>query len=353
MLADLCCQACGGGLEPGAGDDPAFACGCTRCGRRYPRRHGVVSFILPERLDATARRELEGNRIDLGDPDIVCRAARKGQDNPVYTWQMNRTAGVLDRLMAGYPRRTLLCALGSGTGFDLQLVLARRRFDRVLASDLSLEKCSVIPASLAAFEGSLGVFGASFSQCPLRRRRGVLGLVFQALHHAADPHAALQGLLENTFDDLIIVEPLTNWLVESLASLGMARRTEYSGLRPQWLRMDRVRGIAARAGRRLRCVTWWELPPYCSGPWIRARPALWRPMCSAAGALSRIGGLARFGCMAAIHFQVGSPEPPRPGHPRAPRRGGRRARAPGSGARSQSGESSRKREASSGRAHRS
>lgn len=301
MLDDLRCPACNGALHAGLSDDRAVE--CVGCGRGYPRRHGVVDFILHERLDATARAELEGNRLDLDDPAVVRQAALKGQDNPVTMWQMTRTARILDRMMACYPPRTLLCALGAGTGFDLQLVLARRRFDRVLASDIAMEKAAMVPASLAGFDGALGVFAGTFSECPLRPRPGTLGLVFQALHHARDPHATLDGLLERTFDDLIIVEPLTNWLVETLASLGLARRPEYSGLHPQWLQWGRVRRDAARRGRLVQCVTWWELPPWCSPPWLRLRPHLWRPMCAAADGLSRLTDLARFGCMAAIHFK--------------------------------------------------
>jgi hypothetical protein len=301
MLAELCCPACGAGLRPGPDDERAVI--CAACARAYPRRHGVVSFVLQEQLDATARREIAGNRIDLQDAGAVGAATRKKGDDPVYQWQMARTAAVLERMMACYPPETLLCTMGTGCGFDLQLVLARTRFERVLASDISIEKCAVVPASLERFDGALGVFASSFSACPLRARPGMLGLVFQALHHAADPHAALEGLLERGFDDLIIVEPLTNWLIEILAAFGLARRVEYSGLRPDWLSLARMRGIASAARKRLECVTWWELPPACSAPALRRRTWLWRPMCAAAAAASRITDLARFGCMAAIHFR--------------------------------------------------
>ena len=71
-----------------------------------------------------------------------------------------------------------------------------------------------------------------------------LGLVFQALHHTSDIHIALDSLLRNNFSTLVVVEPTTNWLIEFLAKLGLAKRVEYSGLNPSWLNLSEAKRIA-------------------------------------------------------------------------------------------------------------
>ena len=263
-----------------------------------------MDFVMTDRLHPTNQNEISGNTIDLTDEHMVLGALRKGDDNPIYMWQMNRTARVLVRMMAPYEEETALHVIGTGAGFDLKLLLERRRFRQVLASDILPTKTSIVHRTLQSFDGELGAYTCEFRHCPIRKERGNLGLVFQALHHAPDAHAALERLLDNNFANLVIVEPITNWLVEILAVMGLAKRTEYSGVKPDWMSLKQIRRIAVNRAYSVDIVTWWELPPVCYPQRLRHHPLLWKPMCWAVGAFSRLTRLFNFGCMAAIHLRA-------------------------------------------------
>jgi CBS domain-containing protein len=128
------------------------------------------------------------------------------------------------------------------------------------------------------------------------------GLVFQALHHAPDAHAALATLLDHNFDDLVIVEPLTNRLFGVLARFDLVQRVEYTGTRPDWLDLRRITEIATTRGYAVSSNTWWEIPPYFSRDWLNARPALWHGFYQLVDGFSRTTNLVRFGSMAAVHL---------------------------------------------------
>ncbi len=282
---------------------------CDRCDRAFGMESEVMDFVMADRLHPTNQNEISGNTIDLTDEHVVQGATCKGDDNPIYMWQMNRTARLMVRMMAPYGEETTLHVIGTGTGFDLKLLLKHRCFRQVLASDISLTKTTIVPRTLVGFEGELGVYACEFRHCPVRKERGNLGLVFQALHHAPDAHAALERLLDNNFANLLIVEPITNWLVEILAALGLAKRTEYSGVTPDWMSLRRIRRIAADRAYSVDVVTWWELPPVCCQERLRRRPLLWKPMCWAVGVVCRLTSLFNFGCMAAIHLRAREDDP--------------------------------------------
>ena len=132
----------------------------------------------------------------------------------------------------------------------------------MLSSDISATLPQVVPTTLSGFSGSLGVFSSDFEHCPVARDPSMLGLVYQALHHSEDAHRALAALLKRNFDDLIVVEPVTNWIVELLAKAGLAKRQEYSGVEPDWMSLRRISEIADREGYSMRYRLWWELPPF-------------------------------------------------------------------------------------------
>ena len=75
--------------------------------------------------------------------------------------------------------------------------------------------------------------------------------------------------------------------------------------------LKRIRRIAADRAYSVDIVTWWELPPVCYPQRLRHRPLLWKPMCWAVGAFSRLTTLFGFGCMAAIHLRAREDHPAR------------------------------------------
>jgi len=293
LVSALVCPNCRGG-ELSAQQDSAR---CERCGTTYRDDSGVLSFLIPGHLDATNLGEIKGNTF----PDsYVERMLEKEEWNPLLTEQMRWVVRIVDEMIPA--NRDRLYALGAGTGFDLRLLLRHRTFSQVFASDISPAATALIARALAGYPGELGLFASEFSRCPAPRGERNAGLVFQALHHAPDAHAALDALLEHNFDDLVIVEPLTNMVFGVLAKFDLVQRVEYTGTRPDWLDMRRITQIASRRAYRVVTRTWWEVPPYLAPPWLVSRPAAWRGVYRFFDSVSRTTNLIRLGSMAAIHF---------------------------------------------------
>jgi uncharacterized protein YbaR (Trm112 family) len=297
-VADFACPACRAEVLV-AGED---AVSCPACGRGYPVRDGVIDFVITEALSETGRRELAANALDLSSVKAVARATTKGERDWGEAERMRRTAAALDRLLA--PDEALeLVSLGSGAGFELRHLLARRTFRRVYSSDLAWSRSAVVPQTIAALSGQLVLFASDFEHCPIKRQHGRLGLVFQALHHSDDAHRSLAALLDRNFDDLVLVEPITNWLVELLATLGLAKRTEYSGTKPDWMRIARIRSIARERAYEVRAVTWWDLPVERLPKGWRRRRGVLRLLFAAAAGFSRALSPVGLGSMAAVRLR--------------------------------------------------
>lgn len=297
-LEDFACPACASERLVAIGE----GVGCEACDRTFPTRGGVIDFVVTERLNATSRREHTANAVDLDSAKAIRRRVRKGAGNPMLMAQMRRSLGAVERLMAGYGADRTLISLGSGSGFELPLLLERRPFRRVYSSDLAWTSTALVPTVVRSFDGALGLFAADFDHLPIRRRSEHVGFVFLALHHADDPHETLERLLEH-FDTLVLVEPITNRFVEVLARLGLARRMEYSGTRPQWLSVLRLKEIARGHGFVLRVETWWELPRDAVPKRVRRSRHGWRPLVALVEGVSRLTAPARFGSMGAIGFE--------------------------------------------------
>jgi hypothetical protein len=292
LAAALVCPLCrGGALQVVTG-----GLQCVGCSRSYLESdRGVISFLIDEQLSETNRNEIKGNTFDA---EWEEKQLDKESWHPVLTQQMEWAVEVVARML---PEAADLYALGTGYGFDLRLLLRRRRFDRVFASDISPAATSFLGRALEEFSGTLGVFASEFERCPVPKRPGSLGLVFQALHHASDAHVALTTLLDHNFDDLMIVEPCTNPPLGVLARFDLVQRVEYTGTRPDWISLPRVRSLAKERGYRIASQTWWEIPPFIA-VWLQHRPSFWRPCNQMFEAVSRATNLIKFGSMAAVHL---------------------------------------------------
>lgn len=292
LAAALVCPMCRTGALREAG--PGVR--CDQCARSYGTESGVLSFLVPDQLSDTNRNEIKGNTFS---DDFVERLLLKEEWSPLLTHQMEWVIELVEQMM---PTGSDLYTLGAGTGFDLKLLLRRRPFARVFASDIAPAATALIARALADFPGSLGLFASEFSRCPVPKRPGSLGLVFQALHHAPDAHAALAALLDHNFDDLVIVEPVTNPPLGLLAKFDSVQRVEYTGTRPDWLSIPRVETLASERGYKVNARTWWEIPPYVAHPWLKKRPLAWRSVYRVFDTVSRATNLIRFGSMAAMHL---------------------------------------------------
>ncbi|HLL21981.1 MAG TPA: class I SAM-dependent methyltransferase [Kofleriaceae bacterium] len=294
LLRAVCCPMCRGG-ELVIADDGAR---CERCDHRYGTERGVLSFLIADELSQTNQNEIVANTFD--DPYWIEKMLNKDDWSPLLSQQMAKVIELVDGMLP--PSRDLF-VLGAGTGYDLQLLLKRRSFDRVFASDISPGATALIARALASYSGELGLFASEFGRCPVPRKEGNVGLVFQALHHAPDAHGALATLLDHNFDDLVIVEPVTNPPLGLLAKFDLVQRVEYSGTRPDWLHLGRVEALAKERGYKVASQTWWEIPPYFARAWIHERPWATRAFGDFVDVVSRVTNVMRFGSMAAIRFE--------------------------------------------------
>ena len=85
-------------------------------------------------------------------------------------------------------------------------------------------------------------------------------VVVNALHHTGDMHEAIRGLLHYGYQNIFIIEPAGNWLISFFERRGLARRVEYSGVRPGRLDISRLRLMCASYGYQLNLQTMWSFP---------------------------------------------------------------------------------------------
>jgi len=275
---------------------------CESCSREFPIEQGVPNFLLMERLDKTNLEEIRGNVYDTRDASLVSCVTNKWNGSAAYVHSLSCAVKNVEHALGRLRNdHTVLVSLGSGTGFELQRLCKRLSFAKVNASDISLSAVSLVPVTLAGETTSVGTFVSEFKNLPLSKRENWIGLVFQALHHTSDIHDALDELLGNSFETLIIVEPTTNWFIEWLARFGLAKRIEYSGLNPSWLDLTVSKKIAEKHKYDLKIETWWEIPPYVSERLDRS--ALLRAIVTKSVDLfSALTNLISFGSMSCVVF---------------------------------------------------
>ncbi|MDQ3341858.1 MAG: class I SAM-dependent methyltransferase [Myxococcota bacterium] len=72
--------------------------------------------------------------------------------SPLLSQQMQKVIELVDDML---PKSRDLFVLGAGTGYDLQLLLRKRSFERVFASDISPGATALVPSrSAPATSGS-------------------------------------------------------------------------------------------------------------------------------------------------------------------------------------------------------
>jgi hypothetical protein len=303
MLVDLVCSKCRQATLTYVQNEIVEEVVCTFCGANFPCGGGVIDFLIQECLDQTNLNEIKGNEWDLSKPDVIEWLANKEKWNLIGTHSLMYAINIVHQFILNYNNETILVSLGSGSGFELKALCSRKRFHRVYSSDISRSAIGIVPHTLSKLDGEVGLFVAEFNHVPVSKREGVLGFVFQSLHHTTNIHQSLETLLEQSFLDLVIVEPTTNWFVEVLSFFGLAKRIEYSGLKPSWMNLRRVREIAKRHGYRVTVRTWWEFPPELY-KWFDWNPIIAGWVLSVLDFLSWVTSLFCFGAMSAILFTI-------------------------------------------------
>ena len=303
MLSDLACGSCREKPLSFIDTDAVKSICCNNCGRIFPCYDNQIDFLVQDFLDQTNLQEIEGNKYDFENLDIVEQMANKDKLGSVYSHSLMFAMNIVKKFLVNYSPDTTLYCLGSGTGFEIKALYTHEQFKRIYASDISSSALKVAMKVLEPFSGELGLIVSEFGHTPIQKGSDSLGLVFQALHHTADIHQAIDCLLKNNFTNLIIVEPTTNWLVEILAYFGLAKKIEYSGLRPSWMDLAKVEKIAISNKYNMQVCTWWEFPSNLIR-FFEWNKTLEKITCQLLDFISRITGHFKFGSMSAVQAVV-------------------------------------------------
>ena len=197
----LCCPPpCNGKLFA---HDGSFR--CHGCGKMYPVRDRILELIDAACLDSEKARELQGNSFDISDEKVVAHMAAKDLWSGFYAFFHLQKIQKLLRHMDGEGIRSF-AALGTGCGLEIKMILQHRGLDEVLCSDLSWSSLQVVPHSVADFPIRIGMFTSDLDACPIADTSIPL-IIYEALHHVSDMHAALERYLQKGFRNIFLVEP--------------------------------------------------------------------------------------------------------------------------------------------------
>jgi hypothetical protein len=274
---------------------------CSVCQERVPITEDIVELVDVDRLDAHKAGELAGNEIRL-DEETIGRYLGKEHWNAFTRHFVHKKIGRLARWLAeeGIDRAAFLA---SGTGFEIGPLLRHGFRPRsLMLSDLTRSTLQVAAYGLATHgldpTVPVSLFTSDLDAVPLKDRDLPL-VVYEGLHHTADMHAALESMLAFGYRTIFFVEPCDNLVIRALASRGLARRIEYSGLSPDRLDLGRLRALCKQYGYRCDVETMWELPGDYFTRLVRGRPRPWnvRLFAAAVDALTTLGkpiGLGNF-----------------------------------------------------------
>lgn len=234
---------------------------CRSCGEAFAiGDDAMLEFVREAGLDEETARELRAHDFSATSRQVeqFVRKERAMMWRSYYSRNRMLTMQYLARFLERVDCSRLIF-LGAGTGREIEYLLSFRKLQTVLCSDLSRSALRIIPARLAEYDLELGLFSSDLQRCPVAGR-DIPVVVVNALHHTSDMHAVLEGLLDNQYENLFIVEPTDNFMIRLFAGLGLARRREYSGVLPGRLELPRLKAMCRRYGYRLQLRTAWEFP---------------------------------------------------------------------------------------------
>jgi Zn ribbon nucleic-acid-binding protein len=276
---------------------------CVNCHRQFIHDNNILSFTINEYLDDTNKTEILGNVLDIQDEKQVYWHLHKGQPHIdiTYAFFTEHKIKIMMKFLSIFGKDKILFDLGAGSGFELEKILSVLGYKTVFASDIQPLTLSLIPQRLSQYEGNIGLFTSEFCHSPIPKNSETLGLIYEALHHTANIHYTLEKLLDR-FTALVLVEPMTNWLLEILAKLGYAKRREYSGTIPSWLTIKKLKHIAKANGYNYKIHTLWEYPSDYVPNFIKRNTILLQILLASVHVASIIGRPFNFGniCIAAL-----------------------------------------------------
>jgi hypothetical protein len=277
---------------------------CSRCHRRFPiRERCILDLVDVATLDAETARELKGNTHRATPEQLAAWVAAEQSSGwtGYYAHSRKHSMELLARRLRDAGIDTLF-SLGSGTGREIFYLQQFMHLKRVYCSDLSATALEVIPRRLAPFEIEVGLFAADLVQAPIAVK-DIPILVVNALHHTRDMHATLTVLLQKGYCDIFLVEPASNFLIRTLARLGLAQRVEYSGVKPGRLEIPRLRAFCREHGYRVSLATLWMFPQDYFERIFGASPRVQQVLIGGLTVFSRAANWIHFGNTTVAHLR--------------------------------------------------
>lgn len=235
---------------------------CKKCERFYFfDKERILHLLDNEQLDEDAQRELKEHTYKRSADEIAkwVLTERANLWKDYYTLDRQQGIKKLAEYLSPHVEECI-CFLGVGTGREIEYLLQYIPLEKVICSDISGSNLEVVMPRLATYPVSVEwVLTSDLNYCPVTAHEVPI-VVVNALHHTGDMHEAIRRLLHYGYQNIFIFEPAGNWLISFFERRGLARRVEYSGVRPGRLDISRLRLMCASYGYQLNLQTMWSFP---------------------------------------------------------------------------------------------
>lgn len=274
---------------------------CRKCKKIYPVKNNILRLVNYRELNSETKRELKGNSFPLTKKNIEYYATKdkwSSYYNHFANLKLTHLIGYLNSIsMKG------LISLGSGTGYELKEILKRKHINLIFSSDLSFSATSVVPITLKDYDINLCLFTSDLNRVPVVPNDSLPILIYEALHHTEDIHLTIEKLLQKGFKNILFVEPSTNFIIRILAIFGLAQREEYSGLKPDFLDIPKLRKLSKKYKYKLEIRTLWDIPEEYFRIVCKKESLLQNILLQLIDFISQIGNIFQFGSFAIVSLE--------------------------------------------------
>jgi DNA-directed RNA polymerase subunit RPC12/RpoP len=277
---------------------------CKNCQRKFLVKNHILEFIVNKELDNETRRELKGNRISLAKKNIEHYANKDNWSN-YYNHFVNKKFGYLIKYLDAV-RMQGIVSLGSGPGFELKQLLKRKPIYTIFSSDLAYSTTRVVPVALKDFNIILCLFTSDINNTPVIPNDSFPILIYEALHHTGNIHLSIEKLLQKRFKNIFFVEPSTNFMIKILAKFNLAQRVEYSGVKPDFLDIEKLKRLAKKYNYDLKIRTLWDVPEEYFRVICKKESLLQTILLGIIDLISTVGDKIQFGSFAVVALERGS-----------------------------------------------